>query len=177
MVHLRRSWKSLLLSALTLPIVYGSLQAKPPLASAKAALEKFLVLDSQAAGLSAETWPELGALTTWVTAPGWDTFTIIRRYEISKVMEGKKRAQVTVTYYPLGRMSDGFAPETKNEVVVYHLNKVGNEWKVDGPQLNPHVSYEVMKARLEARSAQDPKAKAGNDALLQQIEAVRQGNR
>jgi len=37
----------------------------------------------------------------------------------------------------------------------------------------PHVAFEVMRKRLAANSAANPKEKKANDNLLQQIEAVR----
>ena len=141
--------------------------------SPKALVEQYTRLDAQAAGLSAETWPELGQYTTFPVAPKWDSFVVIERYEIGKVLEGHTRAQVRTTYYPLGKLSDKFIPGTQPETVVFFLNKVKDEWKVDSPALIPHVSYDVMKKRLNANSAANPKEKMANDALLQQIEAVR----
>ena len=140
----------------------------------KALVERYLQLDADAAGLAALTWPELGQYTTFPQAPSWDSFVVIERSEIGKVLEGHTRAQVRVTYYPLGKLSDKFVPDTKPEMVVFFLNKVQNQWKVDSPPLVPHVSYAVMLKRLNANSTANPKEKKTNDALLQQIETVRQ---
>lgn len=153
----------------------GMAQAKEKPLSARGVLEKYLALDADAAGLSQQSWPEFSRYTTWVTAPSWDGFTIISRYEVGRLMEGHTRAQATVTYYPIGKMTTTFAAQSKPESVLYHLNKVGNDWKVDSPQLPPHVDYNVMKRRLEKRSTDDPKAKPANDQLIAQIEAARQG--
>jgi hypothetical protein len=139
----------------------------------KAVIERYLQLDAEAAGLSAATWPELGQYTTFPQAPKWDTFVVIDHFEIVKILEGHTRAQVRVTYSPLGQLSDKFTADTKPEMVVFFLNKVRDQWKVDGPPLMPHVSFEVMKKRLIAGSTANPKEKKTNEALIAQISAAR----
>jgi len=157
-----------MLSAAALWAATGGYPSTP-----KALVEIYARLDSEAAGLSEATWPELGQYTTFPKAPKWETFVVIDRYEIGRVMEGHTRAQVRVTYYPLGKLSDKFATDTRPENVVFYLNKVADQWKVDSPPLVPHVSFEVMKRRLSASSAAGPKEKAAHDALIRQIEAAR----
>jgi hypothetical protein len=139
----------------------------------KALIERYLQLDAEAAGLAPATWPELGQYTTFAQAPKWETFVVFDRYEIGKTLEGHTRAQVRVTFYPLGQLSDKFTVDTKPENVVFYLNKVHDQWKVDSPPLLPHVSFEVMKKRLSSNSASNPKEKKANDDLLRQIEAAR----
>jgi hypothetical protein len=141
--------------------------------SPKELVENYLKLDADAAGLAPETWPELGQYTDFPQAPKWEAFVVIDRYEITKIMEGHTRAQVRVTYHPLGQLSDKFTTGTAPENVVFYLNKVKDQWKVDSPPLMPHVSFEVMKRRLNANSAANPKEKKVNDALIAQIEAAR----
>ncbi len=140
----------------------------------KAVIERYLELDAEAAGLAAETWPELGQFTNFPQAPKWETFVVIDRYELGKTLEGHTRAQVRVTYHPLGQLSDKFTVDTKPENVVFYLNKVQDQWKVDSPPLMPHVSFEVMKKRLNVNSSANPKEKRANDDLLHQIEAALQ---
>jgi hypothetical protein len=139
----------------------------------QAVVQKYVSLDADAAGLSASTWPELGQYTTFPQAPKWDTFVVIDGYEIGKTLEGHSRAQVRVAYHPLGQLSDKFTVDTKPENVVFYLVKDHDQWKVDSPPLMPHVSFEVMKKRLNASSAANPKAKKTNDALIAQIDAAR----
>ncbi len=127
----------------------------------KAVMERYLQLDADAAGLSVATWPELGQFTTFAQAPKWETFVVIDRYELGKILEGHTRAQVKVTYFPIGTLSDKFVANSAPELVVFFLNKVHNQWKVDSPPLMPHVAFEVMKKRLK------------NDALAAQITAAR----
>jgi len=136
----------------------------------RAVLEKFLQLDADAAGISSETWPEIARYSTWPGWPAWENFVVIDHYTIGKVMQGSTRAQINVAYQTLGQLSDKFVEDVKTENVAYHLNKVQGQWRVDGPQLPPHVSFDVMKRRLAAA----PNAKASNDALIQQIETARQ---
>ena len=141
--------------------------------SPKELIERYLKLDADAAGLAPETWPELGQYTSFPQAPKWEAFVVIDRYEITKIMEGHTRAQVRVTYRPLGRLSDKFTPGTAPEPTTFYLSKVQDQWKVDSPPIMPHVSFEVMQKRLNAKSATNPKEKKANDALIQQIESVR----
>jgi hypothetical protein len=142
-------------------------------ATPKALVETYMRLDAEAAGLSPATWPELGQYTNFPQAPKWETFVVIDHYDIDRVMEGHTRAQVRVTYHPLGRLSDKFVPGTAPEPVIFYLNKVQDQWKVDSPPIMPHVSFEVMKKRLNTNSAANPKEKKANDALIQQIEYAR----
>jgi hypothetical protein len=141
--------------------------------SPKELIENYLKQDADAAGLAPETWPELGQYTNFPLAPKWETFVVIDRYEITKIMEGHTRALVGVIYHPLGQLSDKFTADTKPENVLFYLNKVKDQWKVDSPPLVPHVSFDVMKKRLNANSLANPKEKKANDALLQQIESAR----
>jgi len=77
----------------------------------RALVETYMRLDAEAAGLSPATWPEIGQYTNFPQAPKWETFVVIDRYDIDRVMEGHTRAQVRVTYHPLGRFSDKFTRE------------------------------------------------------------------
>jgi len=139
----------------------------------KALVETYLRLDADAAGLSPATWPEIGQYTNFPQAPKWPAFVVIDRYDIGNVLEGHTRAQARVTYHTIGRLADQFTPNAKLENVVFYLTKVQDQWKVDSPPIMPHVSYEVMKKRLNTSSAANPKTKKANDALLQQIESAR----
>jgi hypothetical protein len=161
------------LAALALATAHPGSAASEYPASPKALMERYLQLDADAAGLSAATWPELGQYTAFPQAPKWDTFVIIDRYEIGKILEGHTRAQVRVTYSPVGQLSDKFTADSKPETVIFYLNKVQDQWKVDSPALMPHVSYVVMKKRLDQASAANPKSKKANDELLAQITAAR----
>ncbi len=168
----RRSIWALALLTL-MGITSSSLAAGSYPSTAQGVLERFLALDADAAGLAAQTWPELARYTTWGSAPAWDRFVVIDHYSLGKIMQGSTRAQATVTYQPLGKLSDTFVPDLTPETVVFHLNRVKGEWRVDNP-LPPHVSFAVMQKRLTAASAADPKIKKTNDALILQIEAARQ---
>lgn len=138
----------------------------------KGVLEQFLAADADAAGLSPQTWPEIARYTTWPSSPAWDSFVVIDHYTLGKTLEGSTRAQATVIYQTLGRLGEKFTSDPKPETVVFHLNKVNGQWKVDNP-LPPHVSFAVMRKRLESANAANPKVKASNDEVLNQIETAR----
>jgi hypothetical protein len=161
---------SLVVFSLTTQIRADETYPKTP----KDVMEKYLALDADAAGLSDSTFPELGRYTTWPSAPAWDNFVVIDHYEVGRVLVGTTRAQAIVTYQPLGTMTTAFTPNVQPEAVTYHLNNVNGSWKVDSPQLVPHVAWGVMKRRLEAAGAKDPKVKKVNDDLIARIIAVKQ---
>jgi|GEM_PF-1832948 len=140
----------------------------------KEVLNAFLQADAQAAGLSTSTWPEVALYTTWKKAPSWDKFVVISGYEVGDVRTASTRAQIPVTYHKLGSMSATFVPGPGVEQVTFYLNKVDGQWKVDLPELAPHVTADVIRRRLNAASTTDPKTKAANDALISQIGAVEQ---
>ncbi len=145
--------------------------------SPKDVLSAFLKADSEAAGLSAESWPDLMRYTTWTKPPAWDKFVIIDHFDVGNVQTGSTRAQATVTYRTVGQMGSTFNPAPGPEEVIFHLNKVGDAWKVDSPQALPHVSWTVMQKRLADASEKDPNVKAVNDALMAQISSSAQGSK
>jgi hypothetical protein len=140
----------------------------------KEVMAGFLRLDADAAAIVPETWPELGRYTTWPAYIPYKKLIVIERYEIGRIQQGSTRALITVTYHPIGVLSDKFEENTAGETVGYHLNKVDGEWRVDSPQLAPHVLFNVMRQRLDKASAASAKVKPTNDALITQIETARQ---
>ncbi len=172
---MKSRFAAILVTAVSLASVRCVVQAEEAYPKApKAVLERFLQLDSSAAGLSPSTYTELVRYTTWGQAPAWDGFVVIDRYEVGKISVGTTRALAMVTYHVLGKLASAFTADTKTEVVSFHINKIDNAWKVDSPQIPPHVSWDVMKKRLEAASVSDPKVKATNDSLIAQIAAAKQ---
>ncbi len=141
-------------------------------ATPRAVVEEYLRLDAEAAGLSPATWPELGRYTNFPQAPNWESFVVIDRYEIEKVLAAHTRAQVRVTYYPRGQLSDHFTADPAPEHVIFYLIFTQGKWVVDSPPGMPHVAFLVLKKRLNASSAASPKLKKANEVLLQQIEST-----
>jgi hypothetical protein len=150
-----------------------SLWAEAPYpATPRAVVEAYLRLDADATGLSPSTWPELARYTNYPESPKWESFVVIDRYEIEKVLEAHTRAQVRVVYYPIGQLSDHFVPDAAPEHVIFYVVLSQGQWRVDSPPALPHVALDVMRKRLNASSAANPKLKKANDALLQQIESA-----
>lgn len=124
-------------------------------------MNRYLQLDGNADRVSDKNWSDVQPVVTWMTPVSWSTMIVINDYRLTQVNVGSTRAQAIVVYTDLGELGSQFTPAKKIETVTYHLNKVGHDWKVDGPVLKPHVLYSVMEQRL-----------AGNP-LLDQIKAVR----
>jgi len=125
-----------------------------------AVMNRYLQLDGNADRVSDKNWADVKPVVTWLTPVSWNTVIVITDYRLTRVNVGSTRAQAIVVYTNIGELSDRFTPEKRIETVTYHLNKVGKDWKVDGPVLKPHVLYSVMEQRL-----------AGNP-LLEQLKAA-----
>jgi hypothetical protein len=151
-------------SGLLLLPFFNSSAAAETAAKPQAVMDRYLSLDADAARLSESNWPAIQPIVTWPKPLPWDKIVVIETYKVEKFTTGSTRAQAKVTYRVIGELSTTFVAGKKTETVVYFLNKVGHDWKVDGPTLKPHVSFEVMKSRL-----------AGNP-LLEQIEGSRHAN-
>lgn len=155
---MRRLWTVLLCTAFSIqPVLAVSARD-----AATAVMNRYLQLDGNADRVSDKNWEDVKPYVTWLTPIPWDTMVVINDYRLTQVNVGSTRAQAIVVYTDIGELGSQFTPGKRIETVTYHLNKVGNEWKVDGPVLKPHVLYSVMEQRL-----------AGNP-LLTQLKAAKQ---
>lgn len=114
----------------------------------KELLEKYLYLD--ATGYSVLHGLDfLLKYTTWPDAPGWDELTVINSYKITPVQQKGSNAYTQffkVTYRTLGICSDiAYTPKIGVQTYLYHVIKVNNQWRVDGPQLEPHLYSYVLE--------------------------------
>lgn len=101
------------------------------LGEAASVVEKFCTADAQGARLSSKTSDQTRSLTTWEDEPGWDEVTIISGFKISKETYSKGKAQVTVIYDVVGKRV--------GKKVTFTLVPVDRQWKIESPQIEPHV--------------------------------------
>ena len=99
---------------------------------AAAVVEKFCKADAQGARLSSKTSGQTRSLTTWEDEPGWDKVTVISGFKISKETYFEGKAQVTVIYEVVGKRA--------GEKVTFTLVPVDRQWKIEAPQIEPHVA-------------------------------------
>lgn len=137
----------------------------------KTTLEAFLQMDAQGKGLSTDGFQEMKAYTMWDQAPGWDTIAVITGYTIDHLQAGENRAKAQVTYKRIGTLANRFEPAGP-ETVTYFIRKEGGAWRVDAPQLMPHVDVKVMEDRLKHQEEASPEMMKVNHDLLKQLEAA-----
>src|SRR6266542_3962570 len=78
----------------------------------------YIEADGKGLALDGEAAPKLLSYTTWPEAPGWDSFMVIKSYDIGEVGWTGNKASVTITYEVLGQI-DGLtftAKPAKEEV-------------------------------------------------------------
>ncbi|QQR80301.1 MAG: hypothetical protein IPJ69_13470 [Deltaproteobacteria bacterium] len=104
-------------------------------------VEKFCRQDSQGVRLSSGENASLYRLTTWEEEPGWDTIKVIKDFHITQETYLNHSAQVSVIYTVTAKQNDegAFVNTHEEEKVLYKLVKVKDQWKIEGPQLMPHV--------------------------------------
>ncbi len=112
-------------------------------------IEAFCNEDARGAQAWEDDWAtKIKPLTTWTDAPGWDKVTVIKGYRILAVKEDGNKAEVNLVYEVVGNLvSDAiglnFIRDIKEEAVNYVLVKVDSSWKIESPQLEPHISAEA----------------------------------
>ena len=119
-------------------------------ASPDSVVRAYCDADFAGAQTASETWPKLAQYAVWPDAPGWDTFTIVAGYTVSRVRQTSRSARVRVVYDVLGVLEGEVARKTpERPTVVYSLVRRSGRWKVASPQLDPHVSPKVALRILD----------------------------
>jgi len=141
-------------------------------------VEAFCKEDFIGTGAGLGDWIKIQQYTTWPDAPGWDESILVRSFKVTKIRENPNVAEVKVEYKSIGRLySDEIGPVFQrvksNEVVIYKLIKKGGQWKIESPQLNPHVGAETkIKLLKETITPQvkDPKKIKRLNQVVKNIE-------
>ncbi|MDE2466258.1 MAG: hypothetical protein KGO02_21470 [Alphaproteobacteria bacterium] len=122
--------------------------------SPAAVMSEYCALDAKGARLSSQN-PLLNtmfSLVTWPEEPGWDSVHVIKKFAILGSHSKPTSATVTVGYAVLGQLSDlAFSrSSTRHQVVTFVLIKSGNEWRIQRPMIEPHISVEAAMASLRS---------------------------
>ena len=119
-------------------------------ATPAAVVESYCKSDFDGDQFLGEHWDRFVQYATWPDAPGWDSATVVSGYTVTPVWKGSRTARVKVVYHVVGTLDgeDAKAREAA-ETHVYKLVRRGGRWKVEAPQLRPHVSPGTAITRLE----------------------------
>jgi hypothetical protein len=174
----RRAAPALLAFLVTAAAPVASAPRGPYPRTPRAVVEAYCKADFDGMQTDSDTWPWFARYATWPDAPGWDTFTIVAGYTVSPAGPSKAR----VVYEVLGVLAGEEArAEPGPEEVVYTLARRGRRWKVDAPQLRPHVSPEVAMRLLDGLERNEfvapdlEKVRASRD-LVRRMAAARSGS-
>lgn len=135
-------------------------------------IRRFCDRDEHGMRLSSAGWKEETTLATWGDAPGWDHVTVIDGFRIGPATVKRDKATVTVVYSVAGFSSDdSFEPARKNETAVYKLVRAGETWKIDEPQLEPHVGRATLIEHMRSLGQRSAARRARLEETIQQMSA------
>lgn len=125
----------------------------------KGVMEAFCKEDFKGSGgLGPKGWPSISEYTTWIDAPWWDTFVVISEYKVTSVKENLDSANVIVVYKVIGNLEStekiyDLEKNVHTQKINYGLVKRNGQWKVENPQLPPHISkifaIELIEKRIK----------------------------
>ena len=119
-------------------------------ATPDAVVRAYCEADFGGAQTASETWQKLAQYAVWPDAPGWDTFTIVSGYTVSRMRHTTRSARARVVYDVLGVLEGEVARRTpERPTVIYSLVRRSGRWKIASPQLDPHVSPKVALRILD----------------------------
>jgi hypothetical protein len=138
----------------------------------------YIEADGAGLALDGETAPKLLNYTTWKDAPGWDSFVVIKSYDIGAVGWNKDnsrdgdKAYVQITYHVLGKVEGlKFTPKPADEEVYFDLVKKKGQWRIVKPQLAPRLFVPAAITALEGIGA---KTDAAGKSTLKKLRALDQ---
>ena len=114
----------------------------------------YLGRDSAGAFLQANPW--LDSVTTCAGhLPGWDAAVVVRDFEVGASAVQPDTVRIPVQYHTLGIwQGDGsFQPAAADTTVLFVLIRTAWGWRIDAPQLPPHVGAAAALRHLRLRAA------------------------
>lgn len=100
-------------------------------------------------------WERISKYTTWQDGPGWDTTILISGYNIKNIYSNTIDAQVRVEYqdtveYSYDELGPFLGKTSKKETVTFTLKHTEGCWKIETPQLPPHLNMRYVIDDLKA---------------------------
>jgi hypothetical protein len=125
----------------------------------------YIEADGAGLALNGETAPKVLSYTKWEDAPGWDSFVVIKSYDIGAVGWNRDKskdgdhASVEIIYHMLGVVEGlKFTAKPADVTVDFDVVREKGKWKIVKPQLPPHLFVPAAIQALEAIGAKDDKA-------------------
>ena len=116
----------------------------------------YIEADGEGLALDGETADAVLKYTAWKETPGWDSYTVIKSYDIGEVGHTGNKASVQITYHVVGQVSGPeFTPQTDKEEVTFELEKKNGKWRITDPQNGPHLTIEGAIETIESGSVKD----------------------
>ena len=142
--------------------------------TASAVAQDYCMEDANGAGLSSRTIDKVFRFTTWKDGPAWDTAVLISSYRLSSVNQKEKAATVQVIYTVIGNLTPNELEEKRHdEKVILHLVKQNSQWKIDRPQIPPHISVKTAVKHLDDLAQDDPERSQQIRKTIDTIKAIR----
>lgn len=151
-------------------------------------LNRYLSLDRTGARLDQKRYGDMMVLVTWPEEPGWDSFVVISgstigrpqltngkiasrvRYTVEGIMEGD-------TFHPIrtldAEMASRFAIGQPAEFV---LTRDSGGWKIESPQLPPHVGFDATRAFVQEIGAENSLRALSDAEYVSKLKGARAGH-
>lgn len=113
-------------------------------------ISEYLERDFKGEFLKQNEWFNTAMLRP-LTVPAWDKATLIEKYDVDTVIINNNSASIKVTYYKIADILQNkngpYLSFSKNiESKIFNLQLTTYGWRICPPSINPHVSYEYIKA-------------------------------
>ena len=142
--------------------------------TASAVAQDYCMEDANGAGLSSRTIEKIFRFTTWKDGPGWDTAVLISSYRLTSVNQKEKTATVQVVYTVIGDLTPNKLEEKRHDKkVILHLVKNNRQWKIDYPQIPPHIFVQTAVKHLDNLAQDDPEGSQQIRKTIDTIKAIR----
>lgn len=151
-------------------------------------VQKFVQLDHSGARLDARRHAAVAALTTWRDEPGWDIFIVVSGAAIGRPVQENGKIQARVRYDVEGMMDGSvFTPiaaldaETASRIganvpETFTLVSTANGWRVESPQLSPHVGFTAARAFAKEMGAENSVQALDDAAYVAKLKGQRAGH-
>src|SRR6266704_2966850 len=103
-------------------------------------VREYVSRDANGERIRRNTW--FFNVVTWSEEPGWDSYIVVRGFQISPVRADSSTARVTVTYRvagyvrTTGRTTAAFVDDTATETRIFTVALTDNGWRIVAPQID-----------------------------------------
>jgi hypothetical protein len=127
---------------------------------AVALVREYVARDARGERMTDDGWWR--TMVTWPEEPGWDMTTVVRAWETRLLARAGDTARVEVRYAaagilePVDKRRWRFVAADSAEVRVFTVVATPSGWRIDDPQMEPHVSRDAaLRAYAPVLSPED----------------------